>query len=260
MVFRAIPDIPPTLSSLEVEPALLANAFPDNGLVLVTGVMGSGKSTLLAAMLRQIIEYGGRNVSTYEAPIEFNLTNIPGAAGPVSQSSIPEHLLNFMRAVRTSTRTAPDVVLIGESRDPETLRGMIESAETGVAAYSTVHTRSVPETITRIINVFPFAEQRQIAATLLSSLRLIVNQRLLPRAGGDGRVALREFLAFTPDIRAELLNTPSERLPTACERLLRERGQTMQVAATVAHTGKRISRANWVSIMAERDNDHPEAA
>ena len=84
VVFRAIPDIPPTLSSLEVEPALLANAFPDNGLVLVTGVMGSGKSTLLAAMLRQIIEYGGRNVSTYEAPIEFNLTNIPGAAGPVS--------------------------------------------------------------------------------------------------------------------------------------------------------------------------------
>ena len=104
-----------------------------------------------------------------------------------------------MRAVRTSTRTAPDVVLIGESRDPETLRGMIESAETGVAAYSTVHTRSVPETITRIINVFPFDEQRQIAATLLSSLRLIVNQRLLPRAGGDGRVALREFLAFRSD-------------------------------------------------------------
>ena len=252
VVFRSIPDIPPALSSLMVEKDLEDNAFPDNGLVLVTGVMGSGKSTLLAAILRRIIEKGGRNVSTYEAPIEFNLMNIPGAAGPVSQSSIPEHLLNFMRAVRTSTRTAPDVVLIGESRDPETLRGMIESAETGVAAYSTVHTRSVPETITRIINVFPFDEQRQIAATLLSSLRLIVNQRLLPNASGDGRVALREFLVFTPEIRAELLHTPSELLPTVCERLLGEKGQTMQVAARNAYGHSLIDRANWLSIMAER--------
>ena len=197
IVFRTIPSTPPRLEALDVEQDILDHATPENGLVLVTGVMGSGKSTLLAAILRHVIETGGRNVATYESPIEFDLTSIPDPGGPVSQSSVPEHLQSFLRAVRNSTRTAPNVVLIGESRDAETLRGMIESAETGVAAYSTVHTRSVPETLSRIINVFPVEERLQVSVTLLSSLRLVVNQRLVPKAGGTGRVALREYLAFT---------------------------------------------------------------
>ena len=184
IVFRALPAMPPVLEDLQVEPGILEHAFPSNGLVLVTGVMGSGKSTLLAAILRHIIEQGGRNVITYEAPIEFDFTTIPNAGGPVSQSAIPDHLQSFLKATRNSTRAAPDVVLIGESRDPETLRGMIESAEIGVAAYSTVHTRSVPETLSRIINVFPVEERLQVSATLLSCLRLVVSQRLLPLPDG----------------------------------------------------------------------------
>ena len=134
IVFRTIPSMPPRLEDLGVEQNILDHATPENGLVLVTGVMGSGKTTLLAAILRHIIEKGGRNVATYESPIEFDLLSIPNQGGPVSQSTIPEHLQSFIRAVRNSTRTAPNVVLIGESRDAETLRGMIESAETGVAA------------------------------------------------------------------------------------------------------------------------------
>lgn len=153
LTFRTIPSEPPALATLDVEQAILEYAFPENGLVLVTGVMGSGKSTLLAAILREIIETGGRNVATYESPIEFDYDAIPNRGGPVSQTSIPEHLGDFLTATRNSTRTAPDVVLIGESRDKETLRGMIESAEVGVAAYSTVHSRSVPETISRILHV-----------------------------------------------------------------------------------------------------------
>ena len=164
IVFRTIPSMPPALEDLNVEQGILDHAMPSNGLVLVTGVMGSGKSTLLAAILRRIIESGGRNVSTYEAPIEFDFDAVPNPGGPVSQSTIPEHLKSFLTATRNSTRTAPDVVLIGESRDPDTLRGMMESAEIGVAAYSTVHTRSVPETLSRIINVFPFAERLQVTA------------------------------------------------------------------------------------------------
>ena len=144
IVVRTIPSMPPALEDLHVEQGILEHATPSNGLVLVTGVMGSGKSTLLAAILRRIIETGGRNVSTYEAPIEFDFDAVPHPGGPVSQSTIPEHLKSFLTATRNSTRTAPDVVLIGESRDPDTLRGMMESAEIGVAAYSTVHTRSVP--------------------------------------------------------------------------------------------------------------------
>jgi Tfp pilus assembly protein, pilus retraction ATPase PilT len=252
IVFRAIPSEPPALASLGVEQGILDHATPDNGLVLVTGVMGSGKSTLLAGILRDIIERGGRHVATYEAPIEFDLRAIPNPGGPVSQSTIPEHLQSFMKATRNSTRTAPDVVLIGESRDPETLRGMIESAEIGVAAYSTVHTRSVPETISRIINVFPNEERRQLTATLLSSLRLVVSQRLLPLSDGSGRVALREFLAFTPEIRETLLETPLERLAQKTEQLLAVSGQRIQDAAEKAFAEEKISKDKYLAILAER--------
>ena len=252
IVFRAIPSMPPALEDLHVEQEILDHAMPSNGLVLVTGVMGSGKSTLLAAILRRIIEKGGRNVSTYESPIEFDFDAIPNPGGPVSQSTIPEHLRSFLTATRNSTRTAPDVVLIGESRDPDTLRGMIESAEIGVAAYSTVHTRSVPETLSRIINVFPIAERLQITATLISSLRLIISQRLVPLPDNSGRTALREYLAFTPEIRETLLNTPLERLIPQAEELLSSSGQRIQDAAERAYAGGDIGRDIYQAILAER--------
>ena len=257
IVFRTIPSMPPRLEDLGVEQNILDHATPENGLVLVTGVMGSGKTTLLAAILRHIIEKGGRNVATYESPIEFDLLSIPNQGGPVSQSTIPEHLQSFIRAVRNSTRTAPNVVLIGESRDAETLRGMIESVETGVAAYSTVHTRSVPETLSRIINVFPVEERLQVTVTLLSSLRLVVNQRLVPMLAGKGRVALREFLAFTPEIREVLLDTPPERLIQTCETLLIKYGQRMQDAAQAAYDAGKITKENTQAIMAERKTSQP---
>ena len=254
IVFRAIPSAPPALEELHVEQTILDHAMPPNGLVLVTGVMGSGKSTLLAAILRRIIENGGRNVSTYEAPIEFDFDAVPHPGGPVSQSTIPEHLKTFLTATRNSTRTAPDVVLIGESRDPDTLRGMIESAEIGVAAYSTVHTRSVPETLSRIVNVFPVEERLQVTATLLSSLRLIISQRLVPLPDNSGRIALREYLAFTPDIREILLDTPLERLILKTEELLAVSGQRIQDAAERAYADGKIARDNYLAILAERNH------
>ena len=260
IVFRAIPSAPPALEELHVEQAILDHAMPPNGLVLVTGVMGSGKSTLLAAILRRIIETGGRNVSTYEAPIEFDFDAVPHPGGPVSQSTIPEHLKSFLTATRNSTRTAPDVVLIGESRDPDTLRGMIESAEIGVAAYSTVHTRSVPETLSRIINVFPVEERLQVTATLLSSLRLIISQRLVPLPDNSGRIALREYLAFTPDIRETLLDMPLEHLIQQTEVLLAKSGQRIQDAAEVAYANGDIAKDKYLSILAERKQNHKGGA
>ena len=260
IVFRAIPSIPPALGDLQVEPEILDHAMPANGLVLVTGVMGSGKSTLLAAILRAIIEKGGRHVSSYEAAIEFDFDAIPNPGGPVSQSTIPEHLKDFLTATRNSTRTAPDVVLIGESRDPETLRGMIESAEIGVAAYSTVHTRSVPETLSRIINVFHITERLQITATLLSSLRLIISQRLVPLPDGSGRTALREYLPFTPEIREVLLDTPLERLILKTEDLLDAYGQKMQIAAERAYNSGKIGREIYLAILAERKHKRETSA
>lgn len=259
IVFRAIPSVPPSLAELGVEQQIRDHVFPGNGLVLVTGVMGSGKTTLLAAILRDIIERGGRNVVTYEAPIEFDFDTVPNPRGPVTQSTVPDHLETFLQATRNATRTAPDVVLIGESRDPETLRGMIESAEIGVAAYSTVHTRSVPETLSRIINVFSIEERSQVIATLISSLRLIISQRLLPRADGSGRVAIREFLVFSAEIRETLLDTPPENLIRRAEALLHERGQSIQIAAKRLYDANTILHEDYLAILAERkDGGSPE--
>ena len=256
IVFRTIPSMPPALADLNVEQGILAHAIPDNGLVLITGVMGSGKSTLLAAIIRDIIETGGRHVATYESPIEFDFDAILNPGGPVSQSTIPEHLKSFLTAVRNSTRTAPNVVLIGESRDPETLRGMIESAEVGVAAYSTVHTRSVPETLSRIINVFPIEERLQVTATLLSSLRLIVSQRLIPLPNGSGRTAIREYLAFTPQVRETLLDTSPERLIQKTEELLVQHGQRIQEAARKVYEEGKIGKDSYAAILAERKHEY----
>lgn len=252
IVFRTIPSMPPALEDLNIEKDILDYAFPSNGLILITGVMGSGKSTLLAGIIRNIIEKGGRNVVTYESPIEFDFDAIPNPLGPVTQSTIPEHLKSYLTATRNSTRTAPDVVLIGESRDPETLRGMIESAEIGVAAYSTVHTRSVPETISRIINVFPIAERLQITATLLASCRLIISQRLLPKKNESGRIALREFLAFTPEIREILLSTEPQFLIQKTEELLMQYGQSIQQASKQMFDEGKIYKADYTAILAER--------
>lgn len=253
IVFRTIPSMPPALVDLNVEEYVLNYVFPSNGLILITGVMGSGKSTLLAAIIRDIIEKGGRNVVTYESPIEFDFDAIPDPLGPVTQSTIPEHLKSFLTATRNSTRTAPDVVLIGESRDPETLRGMIESAEIGVAAYSTVHTRSVPETISRIINVFPNSERLQVTATLLASCRLIISQRLLPKKDESGRIALREFLAFTPEIREILLSTEPQFLIQKTEELLMLHGQSIQQASTKMFDEGKIYKEDHAAILAERE-------
>jgi defect-in-organelle-trafficking protein DotB len=252
IVFRVIPSEPKRLSDLKVEQAIWDHAFPKQGLVLVTGVMGSGKSTLLAAVLREIIERGGQNVITFEQPVEYDFSTVPNPGGPASQSMIPEHFRDFALAVRSSTRAAPNVVLLGESRDRETLRSLIESAETGVAAYSTVHTRSVPATITRILNVFPREEHLQIAATMISGLRLIVSQRLIPHPSGKGVTALREFLPFTALIRDTLLETPAERLIHKMEELLPEHGQTIQQAADKAYSEGNIPKEWHSAILAER--------
>ena len=167
---------------------------------------------------------------------------VPNPGGPVSQSTIPEHLKSFLTATRNSTRTAPDVVLIGESRDPDTLRGMMESAEIGVAAYSTVHTRSVPETLSRIINVFPFAERLQVTATAAFLSAAGHFPTPAPLAGQQRTHRPARISAFTPDIRETLLETPLERLILKTEDLLAASGQRIQDAAQAAYQNGNITR------------------
>jgi defect-in-organelle-trafficking protein DotB len=215
--------------------------------------MGTGKSTLLASLLRRIRETMPKNVITYEEPIEFDLMGIPNPMGPLVQTQIPIHLSDFSQAPRNAARRAADVILVGESRDTETLKRMLESAEIGVCAYSTVHTRSVAETPSRIINVFPETMQHQIASTLISSLRLIVQQRLLPAKSGQGRVAIKEYLVFNATLRKALFNTKIENLISTIEDMVDEHGQPLYADAQKKYDQGLIYKEDLVAIQKERE-------
>jgi len=206
IVFRSIPSTPPSVEDLGLEPSLLEFIVHDSGLVLVAGTMGSGKTTLLSAVIRYIREnQPGRFTVTYEFPIEFDLVGIPGAKGPIVQTEIPTHLQHFEHAPANAARRAVDVMLVGESREPETFRSTCLAAEIGTAAYTTVHTQSVAETVRRIILSFPQKERNDALAALLGSLRMVVYQMLVPRADGTGRVAVREWLPISKTFRRQLM-------------------------------------------------------
>ena len=203
LTLRSIPGVPPALAEMNFEPELLSALFPLYGLVLFTGPVGSGKTTALASALADSALTRPRRILTYEAPVEFDLDGIPDRIAPVTQTEIPNDLLEFRETVRNSLRRAGNIVLLGECRDAEVLRSLFEAAETGVAVYSTLHTNSVSEAVSRAAGMFPWQERDGMVRQMISSLRLVVHQRLFPRPGG-GRTAVREFLAFTPKIRTLL--------------------------------------------------------
>jgi defect in organelle trafficking protein DotB len=231
ITLRVIPSDPPSLEAMQIEPALLTGLMPLNGLILLTGVMGSGKTTFLASVLRRLAETQPRSITTFEAPIEFDYSRLQGR-GPVEQSSVGKgrHLESFVEAVRSASRRACDVVLVGEARDAETLRHMIELAEMGPAVYSTVHTRGVAETPGRIVHAFAHEEQPAILASLLDSIRCIVQQRLLPNPAG-GRTAIREFLVLNQGMRDRLAGRSLSDIKTELTQLVESQGQPLLIDA-----------------------------
>lgn len=167
-----------------------------NGLILVTGSAGTGKSTTLAAMLGQINATRPAHILTLEDPIEFVF---PQALGLVKQREVGTDTESFAEGLKHILRQDPDVVMVGEMRDPETISTTLTLAETGHLVFSTLHTRSAPSTINRIIDSFPSNQQNQIRLQLALSLRGIISQVLLPKVGG-GRVAAREILLSSPAV------------------------------------------------------------
>lgn len=254
IVMRSIPSLPKRMEDLDIEEGIRRAIAPIYGLVLVTGPVGSGKSTLLSAALRHILETEHRNVLTYEEPIEFDLIGIPNRKGLVVQTEIPVALRDFSRAPRNSLRRAGDVILFGESRDPATMRNMTIVAETGVAVYSTVHTNSVSETISRMVREFPQDERSGMAATLISALRLIVHQRLLRSSDGK-RVALREYLVFDDEVRKALVDVPVERMIGAVEDFVQSRGQSLMSAARRELEAGRLDEQAYHQLAAIREKE-----
>ncbi|MEO7191461.1 MAG: type IV pilus twitching motility protein PilT [Vicinamibacterales bacterium] len=197
-VYRLIPDKIRPLEELGLPPVLAELADRPRGLVLVTGPTGSGKSTTLAAMVDRINMARPAHILTIEDPIEY-LHNHKTAL--VNQRELHADTQSFTKALRAALREDPDVVLIGEMRDLETMEAALKLAETGHLTMATLHTNSAAQTITRVVDSFPAHQQSQIRTQLSLVLEGVVCQALLPKASGEGRVAALEIMVATPAIR-----------------------------------------------------------
>jgi twitching motility protein PilT len=198
VVMRVIPFEVPTFEKLRLPAALARVAESERGMVLVTGVTGSGKSSTMAAMVNYINANENRHILTLENPIEFLHTDIMSA---VTQREVGSDTMDFKMGLRAALRQDPDVVMIGEMRDAETIDTAIKAAETGHLLISTLHTPDAQSTILRIMAMFPPEEQEVVRVRLSETLQAVVSQRLLPRADGNGRAVAAEILIVTPAVR-----------------------------------------------------------
>jgi twitching motility protein PilT len=196
-VFRVIPEKIPTMEELHLPPIFKQLVDLPNGLILVTGPTGSGKSTTLAAMINYINENQAVHIITIEDPIEFTHTSKKSL---VRQRQIHRDTHDFSAALRSALREDPDVILLGEMRDLETIRLALTAAETGHLVFATLHTSSAPRSINRIVDVFPAGEKDMIRNMLSESLQAVVCQTLLKKVGG-GRAAALEIMRGTPAVR-----------------------------------------------------------
>jgi twitching motility protein PilT len=196
-VFRVIPSKILTAEQLGLSQAILTLCKLNKGLVLVTGPTGSGKSTTLCAMIDHVNSTRNDHIITIEDPIEFVHENKLCA---INQREVHNHTDSFKAALRAALREDPDIILVGELRDLETVAIAIETAETGHLVFGTLHTSSAAKTIDRIVDVFPAAEKEMVRTMLSESLRAAISQSLLKRIGG-GRIAAHEIMIGTPAIR-----------------------------------------------------------
>ncbi|MCK9374336.1 MAG: type IV pilus twitching motility protein PilT [Sulfuricurvum sp.] len=194
--FRIIPVNIPSLDDLNAKKIFKEIIKREKGLILVTGPTGSGKSTTLAAMLNEINLSESRHIITVEDPVEFVHTNKKSL---FSHRNVGSDTKSFSAALKYALRQDPDIILIGEMRDRETISAALTAAETGHLVFGTLHTNSAPQTINRIIDVFSGDEQPQVRAQLSTSLIAVVSQALLPKIGG-GRVAAQEIMITNPAI------------------------------------------------------------
>ena len=195
---RSIPGAPPKLEDLGLPDAVQSLASFSSGLVLVTGGTGHGKSTTIAGLIEHINQKRRAHILTVEDPIEYLFTN---GQSIIEQREVGEDTPAFASALRHVLRQKPDVIVIGEMRDLETMAAALTAAETGHLVLATLHTSSAAHTLARIIDVFPAAQQGQVRAQLAASLRAILCQRLLPDQLNDGMVPAVEMLMATPAIR-----------------------------------------------------------
>lgn len=214
LVLRRVNRLIPTLEQLGLPPICQDLALKKQGLVLVTGPTGSGKSTTLAAMVDYLNQREARRVVTVEDPIEYLYED---KLSFITQRELGSDTSSFATATKQSLRQDPDVILVGEMRDPETIAACITAAETGHLVMSTLHTNSAPQSIDRIVDSFPPYQQNQIRMQLSLTLLAVLSQRLIPRLDGAGRVAVVEVLVANTAIRNLIREGKTHQMDTSMQ-------------------------------------------
>jgi twitching motility protein PilT len=237
-VFRTIPTKVMTIDDLGLSPILKEICDKEKGLVLVTGPTGSGKSTTLAAMIDYVNEQMEGHILTIEDPIEFVHASKKSL---VNQREVGPHTMSFGNALRGALREDPDVILVGEMRDLETISLALTAAETGHLVFGTLHTSSAPKTVDRIIDVFPAAQQEQIRTMFSESIQAIITQTLLKKKAG-GRIAALEILIGTPAVRNLIREGKIHQIPSAMQTGQKVGMQTLDMALI------ELVRRNLVSV------------
>ena len=224
-VLRRVEATIPQMDNLNLPPILYELIDAHKGLVLVTGPTGSGKSTTLAAIINQINETRSSNIITIEDPVEFIHSDKKSI---ISQREVGKQTESFAKALKGALREDPDVILVGELRDLETIGMALTAAETGHLVFGTLHTSGAPNTINRIIDVFPPEQQGQIRAQIAESLKMVITQKLYKKKDGSGRIAAFEVMVCTPPIKNLIRESKIHQIPSVMQTAHRECMITME--------------------------------
>lgn len=238
-VMRQIPTRVQGMDELGLPPVFQRIAGMKRGLVLVTGPTGSGKSTTLAAIVDHINKHRREHILTVEDPVEFIHT--PDQC-IINQREVGADTKSFAAALRSALREDPDVILVGELRDLETISLAISAAETGHLVFGTLHTNSAPETVDRLIDAFPHEQQAQVRTMLSTSLQAVVSQALLKRAHEPGRIACQEIMMCTPAIRNLIRENKLFQIPSMMQAGKADGQQPMEAAARQLAVNRKITR------------------
>ena len=224
-VLRRIETKIPLMDNLALPPILYELVEAHKGLVLMTGPTGSGKSTTLAAIINQINESKPANIITIEDPVEFIHTDKKSI---VSQREVGKQTESFAKALKGALREDPDVILVGELRDLETIGMALTAAETGHLVFATLHTSGAPNTINRLIDVFPPEQQGQIRAQIAESLKMVITQKLFKKKDGSGRISAFEVMVCTAPVKNLIRENKIHQIPSVMQTSQREGMITME--------------------------------
>jgi len=224
-VLRRVESKIPNMEDFNLPPALYDIIDFHKGLVLVTGPTGSGKSTTLAAIVNEINKTKSHNILTIEDPVEFIHKDNKSI---ISHREVGKQTQSFANALKAALREDPDVILVGELRDIETVSAALTAAETGHLVFGTLHTSGAPATINRIIDVFPPGQQEQIRAQISTSLKMVVTQRLLKTKDGQGRCAAFEIMKCTPPVQNLIREAKIHQIPSVMQTSVRDGMITME--------------------------------